>query len=199
MKCYLLGTYVFIDMEEKGHILKILEGVRLALESKNYVKIKNLSNKVVHHSSVHQDPDVISVAVIIYSLSKLIERESYKEEKNWIGFYKNYLKNINDMIKALRIKDISKFREEVDANRKLIQNLSGNLKVYIGDVFRRAKVNKASRIYEHGISMEKTAKILGISLWELAEYAGRTRVGDVNLSVTLPIRQRIKYVEEIFG
>lgn len=199
MKCYLLGTYVFIDMEEKGHILKILEGVRLALESKNYVKIKNLSNKVVHHSSVHQDPDVISVAVIIYSLSKLIERESYKEEKNWGLFYKNYLKNIDDMIKALKRKDINKFREEVDANRKLIQNLSGNLKVYIGDVFRRAKVNKASRIYEHGISMEKTAKILGISLWELAEYAGRTRVGDVNLSVTLPIRQRIKYVEEIFG
>jgi len=185
-------------MEEKGHILKILEGVRLALESENYVKIKNLSNKIVHHSSVHQDPDVISVAVIIYSLSKLIERESYKKEKNWGSFYKNYLRNISDMIKALKRKDIDKFRDEVDANRKLIQNLSGNLKVYIGDVFRRAKVNKASRIYEHGISMEKTAKILGISLWELAEYAGRTRVGDVNLSVTLPIQKRIKYVEEMF-
>jgi len=185
-------------MEERGHILKILEGVRSALESKNYVKIKNLSNKVVHHSSVHQDPDIISVAVIIYSLSKLIERESYKEEKNWIPFYKNYLKNISDMIKALKGKDISKFRDEVDANRKLIQNLSGDLKVYISDVFRRAKVNKASKIYEHGISMEKTAKILGISLWELAEYAGRTRVGDADLSVTLPIRQRIKYVEEMF-
>lgn len=186
-------------MEEKGHILKILKGVKLALERKNYIKIKNLSNKVVHHSSIHQDPDVISVAVIIYSLSKLIERESYKEEKNWIPFYKNYLKNMNDMIKALKVNDISKFRDEVDANRKLIQNLSGDLKVYISDVFRRARVNKASRIYEHGISMEKTAKILGINLWELAEYAGKTRVGDVNLSVTLPIKQRIKYVKEIFG
>jgi hypothetical protein len=102
------------------------------------------------------------------------------------------------MITALKRNDIKTFRDEVDTNRNLIQNLSGDLKHYISDVFRRAKVNKASRIYEHGISMEKTAKILGISLWELAEYAGRTRVGDVNLSVTLPIKQRIKYVEEIF-
>lgn len=185
-------------MEEKGHILKVLEEVKIALESKNYVKIKNLSNTVVHHSSVHQDPDVIAVAVIIYSLSKLIEREDYKEEKNWAVFYKGYLKNINDMIKALKTNNIDEFREEVDANRKLIQHLSGDLKDYISDVFRRAQVNKASRIYEHGISMEKTAKILGISLWELAEYAGRIKSGDINLTVTLPIKQRIKYVEEIF-
>ena len=73
------------------------------------------------------------------------------------------------------------------------------IKAHIGDVFRRAQVNKASRIYEHGISMEKTAKILGITVWELAEYAGRTRIGDVNLSVTMPIKQRIKIAEEIFS
>ncbi len=185
-------------MEEKEHILNVLKEVKVVLERKDYVKIKNLSNRIVHHSSIHQDPDVISVAVIIYSLSKLIERESYKEEKNWVSFYNNYLRNINDMIQALKKDDIKKFRDEVYANRRLIQSLSGNLKHYINDVFRRARVNKASRIYEHGISMEKTAKILGISLWELAEYAGRTRIGDINLSVTLPIKQRIKYVEEIF-
>ena len=185
-------------MEEKRHILKVLEQVKTALEGKNYVKIKNLSNTVVHHSSVHQDPDVIAVAVIIYSLSKLIEREDYKEEKNWASFYKGYLKNISDMIKALKVNNIDRFREEVDSNRKLIQNLSGDLKIYITDVFRRAKVNKASRIYEHGISMEKTAKILGVSLWELAEYAGQTRIADQSWSVTMPVKDRIKLAMEIF-
>ncbi len=185
-------------MEERQHILKVLKEVKFGLEKKDYVKIKHLSNKVVHHSSIHQDPDVIAIAVIIYALSKLIEREDYKEEKNWIPFYKSYLENINDMVVALEKKDINRFRSEVDSNRKLIQNLSGNLKHFIGDVFRRAKINKASKIYAHGISMEKTAKILGISLWELTEYAGRVRFKGGNLAVTLPIKDRIKYVEEIF-
>ena len=46
--------------------------------------------------------------------------------------------------------------------------------------------------------MEKTSKLLGITLWELAEYAGQTGIADVNLGVTMPIKQRIKLAEEIF-
>lgn len=153
---------------------------------------------MIHNASSNQDPDVVALAVIIYSLSKLIERESYKTEPNWEQFYRRFLNNINDMIYALEKNNIERFREEINSNRHLIQKLSGNLKHYIQDVFRRARINKASRIYEHGISMEKTAKILGISLWELAEYAGRTRIGDQNLALTLPIKQRIKLAEEIF-
>ena len=79
-------------VKEKGHILKVLEQIKLALESKDYIKIKHLSNKIIHHSSIHQDPDIISVAVIIYSLSKLLERKDYRKEKNWPTFYSNFLK-----------------------------------------------------------------------------------------------------------
>ncbi len=186
-------------MEERTHILNILIKVREALNKKDYIKIKGLSNKVIHHASIHQDPDVISIAVIIYSLSKLIERESYKTEKNWPKFYNDFRKNINDMIAALKNKDQDRFHDEIIQNRKLLQGLSGRLKVFINDVFRGAKINKASRIYEHGISMEQTAKILGISLWELAEYSGRTRIGDVNLGITMPLRDRIKLAQEIFN
>lgn len=185
-------------MEERSHILNILIKVREALLKQDYFKIKSLSNHVIHHSSIHQDPDIISIAVLIYALSKLIERESYKTEKNWSKFYNNYCKNINDMIQALEEEDEEKFHEEVVESRQLIQGLSGKLKIFINDVFTRAKINKASRIYEHGISMEKTAKLLGISLWELVEYTGKTGIGDVNLGITMPIKDRIKLAEEIF-
>ena len=185
-------------MEERQHILNILIKVQRALEKKDYIEIRSLSNQVIHHSSIHQDPDIISIAVIIYDLSKLIERDEFKNEKNWKKFYENFCKSIEDMIVALKKKDVDKFHLEVNSNRRLIENLSGSLKFYINDVFRKAKINKASRIYEHGISMEQTAKILGITLWELAEYAGRTRIGDVNLGITMPIKERVKLAEEIF-
>jgi hypothetical protein len=185
-------------MEERGHIINVLKETQAALKREDYIKIKNLSNEIVHTSSVDQDPDVISIAVIIYSLSKLIEREKYQEYKNWPKFYRNYLNGLDEIINALRKNDINRFRKEIDFIRNTIQNLSGNLKNYISEVFRKAQINKASRIYEHGISMEKTAKILGISVWELAEYAGGTGIGDVNLSITMPIKQRIKIAEEVF-
>ncbi|MBR9706609.1 hypothetical protein GOV14_06245 [Candidatus Pacearchaeota archaeon] len=185
-------------MEEKSHVLKVLKKVNSALTNQDYVKVKQLSEEILHSSSIHQDPDIISVAVIIYSLSKLIERDSYKQEKNWQGFYSSYIKALNNSIEALEKDNIQAFRTEISFIRELIEKLSGRLKKYIEDVFRRAKINKASRLYEHGISMEKTAKILGVSLWELAEYSGKTGVADVNLSVTMSIKDRIKIVEEIF-
>jgi len=186
-------------LQEKAHILRTLKEVKKALLKNNYIKIKNLSNQVIHNASIHQEPDTISIAVILYSLSKIIERESYKEEKNWKEFYSKYINHLENAIQNLEQENIEGFRQEIELLRKVIQNLSGNLKTYITDVFRKAKINKASRLYEHGISMEKTAKILGISIWELSEYAGKTRIPDVNLAITLPIKQRIKQAEEIFG
>jgi len=186
-------------MEEVLHILEVLRETKRALKEKRYLMIKNLSNEVIHNSSINQDPDVISTAVILYSLSKLIEREHYKEYANWQEFYRNYLKGIDNLIRALEKNDIDKFRIEVENIRNLIQDLSGNLKIFIQDVFRKAMINKASKIYEHGISMEKTSKILGISIWELAEFVGQTKVSDVNLSVTLDIKSRIKIAEDIFN
>jgi len=185
-------------MEEKEHILNVLKRVKIAFKNEDYVEIKNLSDNVTHSCSINQDPDCVAVAVVIYSLSKLIERESYKTEKQWPKFFKEYLKNIDDAIAALEKDDIETFRNEIIQIRELIENLSGNLKKSIDYVFRKAQINKASRIYEHGISMEKTAKILGISIWELAEYAGTTGIGDVNLGVTMPIKERIKQAEEVF-
>ena len=185
-------------MLERGHILKVLKRVKNSLEKENYIEIKQLSNRVIHKASIDQDPDIIALAVIIYSLSKLIEREDYRAEKNWEKFYQAYLKNIKDMVLALEEKDIHAFRDEINQNRILIQNLSGKLKTYISHVFKDARINKASRIYEHGISMEKTAKILGISIWELAEYAGKTGVANQNLGITLPIQKRVKITREIF-
>ncbi|MEM2462826.1 MAG: hypothetical protein QXD71_01515, partial [Candidatus Pacearchaeota archaeon] len=62
----------------------------------------------------------------------------------------------------------------------------------------KAAINKASRIYEHGISRAETARLLGITQWELAEYVGLTGIADTDLSITLPIEKRIKLAESLF-
>ena len=185
-------------LTEKSHIRNVLQDVLKALQTENYSEIKLLSNKIIHQASIEQDPDVVSLAVIIYSLSKILEREAYKTEKNWNSFYNLFVKNIKEMINALEENNLEKFRGEIAKNRELIKNLSGNLKRNIEDVFRKARINKASRIYEHGISMEKTAKILGITIWELAEYAGST-TSEAGFTVTMPVKQRVKLAEEVFG
>ena len=184
-------------MEERGHVIYVLKQVLIALNKKDYITIKNLSNQTLHTSSISQDEESISIAVIIYSLSKILERDKYKNFAGWNNFYKKYITGIKNSIKALENNNEQEFHKEIHRLRNIIQNITGNLKQYIQDVFRKAEINKASRIYEHGISMEKTAKMLGISIWELAEYTGQ-KLPDTNLTITLPVKKRIEYVEEIF-
>ena len=69
----------------------------------------------------------------------------------------------------------------------------------VKSVFRKAKVNKASKIYEHGISLEKTAKLLGVTMWELQVYAGQKSIHDAPLTQTMNTKSRIKLAMEMFG
>lgn len=185
-------------MQEKENILRIFEETKEAIQKNDSAKIKALSNQTINTASLTHDPDNIAVAIVVYSLSKIIERENYRQLPGWNNFYKIYTNSINRIINGLKKnKD-----EEVSLNLKLIRQamgkLSGKLKVYIQDVFRKAKINKASKIYEHGISMEKTANLLGITMFDLANYAGQTDIPDVPESKTLGVKSRIKLAMDIF-
>jgi len=185
-------------MKEVDNILRIFEEVKEAIKKEDVINLKELSNQTVHTASITQDPDNIATAVIIYSLSKIIERKKYQKYPGWDKFYTAIIAAIDDSIESLRKKDEKKLKKDLELVGKAIDKLSGNLKKYIQDVFRGASINKASRIYEHGISMEKTAKLLGITVWELADYAGKTGISDVSESKTLDIRSRIKLAMEMF-
>jgi len=185
-------------MQEVDNVLRIFEESRLAIEDGNGSTLRSLSDQTINTASRTQDPDNIATAVIVYALSKIIEREDYRNQEGWENFYNNLINLIDKTIKAIKEKKEFLVKKNLEAMRKEINNLSGNLKKYIGEVFRKASVNKASRIYAHGISQEKTAKLLGITIWELQDYAGATNVSEDPEAKTITVRQRIKCMEDMF-
>lgn len=184
-------------MKEVKNILRIFQETKRAVEQGDTVQIKILSNQTNNTASLTGDPDNIAVAVIVYSLSKIIERENYKTLPGWKVFYNLYMKSIDGVIIALKNNDEAKARKYLEAIRIGIDKISGKLKEYIQDVFRNASINKASKLYEHGISMERTSKLLGVTMFELASYAGQ-RTNDFPKTKTLDVRQRIKVAEDMF-
>ncbi len=181
---------------ERKHILKILKQTKNSIKKSDNRKLKDLSNKTIHSASIHQDIDSILTAVIVYSLGKITERTNYQEYEDWPKFRKSFEKHINKAIFSLEKNQIDNFRKEMENIRRDISKISGNFKKHLEQVFEKASINKGSRIYEHGISIGQTSKLLGISEWELMEYVGKTGIQDVNLNVTLPIEKRIKRAEQ---
>ncbi len=186
-------------MQEKENILRILKETKVAVEKGDCTKIKDLSNQTTNTASLTHDPDNIAVAVIIYSLSKIVERKDYQKLPGWNNFFKTYINAIDKTISAIEKNDEKAVDQNLNLITKAIGKLSGKLKQYISDVFRKARINKASKIYEHGISMEKTAELLGITLFELASYAGQKDLPPPVPEKATDVRSRIKLAMEMFS
>ena len=185
-------------VQEKDNVLYILKNAKKGILSKNIFLLKNLSDRTVHNASAYQDTDSITLAVLVYALAKITERQRYTQYKDWPVFEKAVLSNLDRATNDLNQNNFDSFRQDLTNIRGSINKLSSHLHDYIEEVFRKAAISKASRIYEHGISMQQTASLLGITPFELAEYIGTTGIADVNLGVTIPIQKRLKNAEEFF-
>ncbi len=185
-------------MKERDNVLRILKETKEAIKQGNTAKIKNLSNQTTNTASLTQDPDNIAVAVIVYSIGKILERTDYQNLRGWNNFYRTFISSLDLAIKDVSVNNEKAFRKDFEMIHKSINKLSGKLKKYIQEVFRNAQINKASRIYAHGISMQQTAELLGITPYELAEYAGKTGISDAPITKTMDVKTRVKLAMEMF-
>lgn len=185
-------------LQEAENILRIMKEAREALEQKDSYKLKTLSDQTLHTATVYQDADSIVVAVLTYSIAKIVERESYRKMEGWDIFYSALIKNLDAAILNLETGDYDKFMVYLGKVRNSINKIEGDLSNYIRDIFYKAQVNKAFKLYEHGLSAEQTASVLGVSLWDLATYIGQTTISESHLNEAIPVKERIKLAETFF-
>ena len=185
-------------MQERENVLRIFKETKKAVSIGDSAQIRNLSNQTNNTAALTNDPDNIAAAVVVYALGKIVERQDYSKLTGWKKFYEVYLSTIDKIIDSIENKDDVAYEKNIRKIREAIESLSGKLKLYIQEVFRKASINKASKLYEHGISMEKTASLLGISLFEIADYAGSKETLDIPKTNQIDIRARIKMAMEMF-
>jgi len=185
-------------MEEAYNILYILEKTKEFLDKNDAISLKELSNHTLHASSIEQDAGNIGLAVIVYSLGKLVEKQDTLRIENFKEFLNNLKKDLDKGISLMKQNKPRPFLNLLETMRQKIENVSkGNLKNYIEEVFRRAEINKASKLYEHGLSQARTAKLLGITQWELAEYVNTKPSFRPSIEKPTSVKNRIKIAEDI--
>lgn len=186
------------DMKEVENVLRILKRTRELIIEDNPYEIRILSDQTVHSATVSQDPDNIVVAVLVYSLGKVIERQNYRRMSGWNDFISFVMNQLDLTIKHLEKNEVSKSRNHLGKIRNYINKVDGDLSSYVRDIFQKANINKAFKIYEHGLSSQQTAKLLGVTLWDMASYIGQSTVHESHFGLTMPVKKRIKIAEDFF-
>lgn len=185
-------------MQEKENIINILKETRSAIKKSDGFKLKILSDRTNHVATINQDPDNIVIAVLVYSFGKILERDNYKRMAGWDFFIQEILNNLDKAIFSLKKNDLDSFRNSLGQMRNVINKVDGSLRDYINDVFYKAGVNRAFKYYEHGLSSQKTAELLGVSLWDLSSFIGQSNISEAKVSETVPVKERIQITEEFF-
>ena len=184
--------------EIKNDILRVIKESIKAIQENNVVKLKDLSNTLIDNSSIYQDENAIIITILIYSLSKIMERSRLREYKDWGVFKKTVDESLKKAHYSLENNDVYNYEKNIKNILSGIDNLDSRLKEYIKDIFYRAHINKASRLYEHGLSIGRTAELLGITKWDLMEYTGRTGIPDVKENLTISVDKRLRTARSLF-
>jgi len=183
--------------EIKESIYDIIKRVIIAVKDRDSLYLKKISNYTIHNASIFQEEDSISIAVIIYALSKIIERNRFKETKGWARAYSDITKKLKDAHSYLSKGDYKSYRNIIKKLFKTINKLDNKLALYLQEIIEKSKIKKGSIIYEHGISLERVAELMGMSRWELMNYVGKTRIIDAEKGIT-NIRSRLKFARKLF-
>ena len=164
-----------MEQTVKTDILATLEDVLKILQDKpiHISALKELSNHTIHNASIFQDEDSVSIAILIYAISKILER----------GLDEKYRLRLVALIKeaytSLDSGDVGKYKSLIRGIFKEITSIETKFKYYIEEVIRQAQIRKGSKIFEHGISIARASEMLGISQWELMSYVGKTALTDM--------------------
>ncbi|MFH1133897.1 MAG: hypothetical protein V1735_05365 [Nanoarchaeota archaeon] len=143
----------------------ILQVLRSLDPSLSVQAIKELSNHTIHNASIFQDEDSVAVAILLYAMSKITEREGRMPKGVWEGLAQAECQ--------LKSGDEGAYRKTIRSLFTIIQSADHRLRLYIIEVINQAEIKKGTKLYEHGISLAQAASILGVSQWELMGYVGK--------------------------
>lgn len=184
--------------ESKGVIVKVLQRLKSATISGNSQSLKNIAKSALDNASVYQNKNSISVAVIAYTIVKLIERKKIIQTEIPISIYRDIIKNLTEASKNLTKDKIPQYEKNLRGLFKLIGKLDDKLPVYIEEVVNKAKIKKGFLLHEKGISLSRAAHMMGISQWELMSYIGKTQISE-HISKKVDIRTRLNFTKGLFN
>ncbi len=168
-------------------VLKVLE----TEEKSGYAGLKQLSDEIIEDVALHKDLDLISMAVLVYSLYKVSDCAipSIKDE---------IYSKLRSSSKSLKENQFRGYNQNISKLYSLVRSCSPKIKEHLQDVMQAAKVKKGTVLLQKGLSIGQAAGLMGLSNWDLQQYAGGTSAIETTHEV-VKATLRLKKALQIFG
>lgn len=179
--------------EVKRVLLEAFSAVLSLLKSgtKDEDPFRIVSEQAIEDVAVYKDIDLIAVTVFLYSLAKIVPRLSDEQ-------YATLLKAVQRAQTTLREGDLTKYNRAVKQLYRQVREYNAHIKEHLQDVLDAAKIKKGTSLLHKGLSMGQAAGLMGLSNWDLQQYAGKTTALDLHDEV-IPAPERLEKAFALFG
>ena len=187
------------DSIRKEIIVSLKESIA-AIKKNDLASLINQSNQILSNTPIYQDKSSISLAVIIYAISKILSKKEYENYKHWPIFKSNLMKSLRSSQEFLERGDISSYYNRIKFIMEDLNAIEKDMGVFIEHVINSSKIKRASKIHLQGLSAGRTAEMLGISEWELLDYIGHSKeFTETPLNISKSVLDRLAYAKKIFN
>ena len=187
-----------LSLQVKKDLISVISAALLALQRKQPDRLDEISNRIIHSATIYQDEKVIMLAIVVYALSKICKRNEMQPLSNWKQLFKKMEFNMTEARLNLNRNRLDAYERNILKLIDIISSADTKIKMYVVKVLEKAKLKKGSKIYEHGVSMQRISELLDINLWELSDYVGHTQIIDKE-EIKFDAKSRLQLAKKIFG
>ncbi len=181
------------DVARKSLIKDIGKTIQI-LQSKTSTineELKDLSDHTIQDVALYKNMDAVSLAVLIYAISKVHRCVVGKKHEGDI------ILELQKAQKALQNKKFGSYNKSLAKAFDVVEKCGGEMKKYVRDVVYASKIKKGVTLIEKGVSVRRAASVIGISEWDLLSYTGRSHSVEEKHE-KVPAKKRVTKAIEMF-
>ncbi len=177
-------------MEKFQYMIKI----KNAFKARDSFKLREIADDAIKEAVVKYDKDLARIAVLAYSLSKILSKLHFRKREEWHRFEKEMERELAIFVGEVKRGET---REACERMIELIRSIDESAGNYARNLVEKAKVKMASTAYALGLSLESAANLTEANKYELMRYIGITKVHDRPYSETISPSERYSLLRRV--
>ncbi len=157
------------------HLIKAISQVQSYLSAKRFVQMRKLADNFLDSALSQNDPLLIDLSLILYSLHKLCLKQEFKNKEKKELFLNQIESLLSESLTAVQSKNLNLAKKKLSKIFLIIEKYDSKLSYYMRNVIDKARIKYASKAYSKGMSLSKAVELTNADKTMVLDYIGATK------------------------
>jgi len=160
-------------------------------------ELREVTNQSTSSFAIYQKKVWLSIALISYALSKIVEKPRYEKYASKGSKFSDSVSNCIQKAAALcKLGKVADCQTELDNVITQIQTMESRDMRFLSDLIVKGRTKVAATMYAQGLSLDTVVDLTGAERNEVLSYTGKTTVPD-RMGRTFSAKDRMAYARKL--